>query len=68
MGFSQEVVQEFQMSTVNFDLSTGVTASGAVNIITRSGENELHINPVDRCCLTTRPTLAPRSRPTTTGV
>ena len=42
MGFSQEVVQEFQMSTVNFDLSTGVTASGAVNIITRSGGNELH--------------------------
>jgi len=42
MGFSQEVVQEFQMSTVNFDLSTGVTASGAINIVTRSGGNDLH--------------------------
>jgi hypothetical protein len=42
MGFSQEVVQEFQVSTVNFDLSTGITASGAVNIVTRSGGNQLH--------------------------
>ena len=31
MGFSQEVVQEFQISTANFDLSTGLTADGAVN-------------------------------------
>ena len=37
MGFSQELVQEFQVSTVNFDLSTGATASGAVNVVTRSG-------------------------------
>ena len=42
MGFSQEVVQEFQVSTVNFDLSTGMTASGAVNIVTRSGGNQWH--------------------------
>ncbi len=42
MGFSQEVVQEFQVSTVNFDLSTGTTASGAVNVVTRCGGNELH--------------------------
>ncbi len=42
MGFSQEAVQEFQVSTVNFDLSTGATASGAVNVATRSGSNELH--------------------------
>ena len=42
LGFSQEVVQEFQISTVNLDLSTGVTASGAVNIVTRSGTNQLH--------------------------
>lgn len=42
MGFSQEVVQEFQVSTGNFDLSTGTTASGAVNIVMRSGGNELH--------------------------
>ena len=42
MGFSQEVVQEFQISTVNFDLSTGLTADGAVNVVTRSGGNDLH--------------------------
>ena len=42
MGFSQETVQEFQVSTVNFDLSTGITASGAINVVTRSGGNDLH--------------------------
>jgi hypothetical protein len=42
MGFSQEVVQEFQVSTVNFDLATGTTASGAVNIVTRAGGSQLH--------------------------
>jgi len=42
MGFSQEPVQEFQVSTVNFDLSTGPTFSGAINVVTRSGGNDLH--------------------------
>jgi hypothetical protein len=42
MGLSQEAVQEFQVSTVNFDLITGVTSSGAVNVVTRSGGNEMH--------------------------
>src|SRR5262245_14527264 len=42
MGFSQEVVQEFQVATVNFDLSTGITATGAVNVVTRSGTDDLH--------------------------
>lgn len=42
MGFSQEAVQEFEVSTANFDLSTGATASGAVNVATRSGGNQLH--------------------------
>lgn len=42
MGFSQEGVQEFQVSTANFDLSTGATASGAVNVATRSGSNQAH--------------------------
>ncbi len=42
MNFSQEVVQEFQLSTLNFDASTGIAASGAVNIITRSGTNQFH--------------------------
>jgi hypothetical protein len=41
-NFSQEVVQEFQVSSVNFDLSTGITAVGAVNIVTRSGGNQFH--------------------------
>jgi hypothetical protein len=42
MNFSQEVVQEFQVSTVNFDLSTGITAVGGVNIVTRSGGDQYH--------------------------
>jgi Carboxypeptidase regulatory-like domain len=41
-NFSQEVVQEFQVSTSNFDPAVGVTSAGAVNIVTRSGGNELH--------------------------
>jgi len=32
MGFSQEVVQEFQLSSANFDLSTGITDAGAINV------------------------------------
>ncbi|MBA3355992.1 MAG: carboxypeptidase regulatory-like domain-containing protein [Pyrinomonadaceae bacterium] len=39
---SQEAVQEFQISTVNFDLSTGVTSNAAINIVTRSGGNDFH--------------------------
>jgi hypothetical protein len=42
MNFSQEVVQEFQLSSTNFDLSTGITSVGAVNIVTRTGGNEFH--------------------------
>jgi hypothetical protein len=42
MNFSQEVVQEFQLSSTNFDLSTGITSVGAVNIVTRSGGNQFH--------------------------
>ena len=42
MGFSQEVVQEFQISTAGFELATGVTAAGAVNVVTRSGGNQFH--------------------------
>jgi hypothetical protein len=41
-NFSQEIVQEFQISSVNFDLSTGITAAGAINIVTRSGGNQMH--------------------------
>src|SRR5215831_9251123 len=39
MNFSQEVVQEFQIQSVNFDASTGIAVGGAVNIVTRSGTN-----------------------------
>ncbi len=42
MNFSQEVIQEFQLSSTNFDLSTGITSVGAVNIVTRTGGNEYH--------------------------
>jgi Carboxypeptidase regulatory-like domain len=42
MGFSQDLVQEFRVSSANFDLSTGLTFSGAVNVATRSGGNDLH--------------------------
>ncbi len=41
-NFSQEVVEEFQISTANFDLSTGIAASGAINIVSRSGGNDFH--------------------------
>jgi hypothetical protein len=43
-NFSIESVQEFQISSFNFDLSTGVTSVGAINIVTRSGGNALHGN------------------------
>ena len=39
---SQEAVQEFQISTINFDPATSVTANGAINIVTRSGGNDFH--------------------------
>ena len=42
MNFSQEVVQEFQLSALNYDLSTGITNVGAINIVTRSGSNDFH--------------------------
>ena len=40
MGLSQDVVQEFQVSTVNPDLSTGLSVAGAINVVTRSGGND----------------------------
>ncbi len=41
-NFSQESVQEFQISTFNFDLTTTVTGAGSVNVVSRSGGNQLH--------------------------
>src|SRR5260370_18773265 len=42
MNFSQEVVQEFQLSSAVFDLSTGIGANGAINVVTRGGTNAFH--------------------------
>jgi hypothetical protein len=42
MNFSMDTVQEFQISSVNFDLATGISAGGAINIVTRSGSNDFH--------------------------
>jgi hypothetical protein len=42
MNLSQEVVQEFQLQQNTFELSTGIGASGALNIVTRSGTNDFH--------------------------
>lgn len=43
MNFSQEVVEEFQLSSLNYDIATGGTsAGGALNIVTRSGSNAFH--------------------------
>ena len=41
-NFSQEVVQEFQLSSTNLDLSNAIGAGGAVNIATRGGTNDFH--------------------------
>jgi outer membrane receptor protein involved in Fe transport len=41
-NFSAETVQEFQISTFGFDLSTGTVSAGAVNIVSRSGTNTFH--------------------------
>ena len=42
MNFSQDVVQEFQLSEVNFDMATPIAAGGAINIVTKSGTNDFH--------------------------
>jgi Carboxypeptidase regulatory-like domain len=41
-NFSSETVQEFQISTTAFDLSSGTVSAGAVNIVSRTGTNKLH--------------------------
>jgi len=41
-NFSQETVQEFQISTFNFDPSTSVTSVGSINVVSRSGSNDFH--------------------------
>src|SRR5439155_4848027 len=41
-NFSSESVAEFQISTFNFDLSTGTVSAGAINVVSRTGTNQLH--------------------------
>ena len=41
-NFSQESVQEFQISTFNYDLSTSTTSVGSINVVSRSGTNDFH--------------------------
>jgi hypothetical protein len=41
-NFSAESVQEFQISTLAFDLSSGTVSNGAVNIVSRTGSNQFH--------------------------
>ena len=43
-NFSQEIVQEFQLGISNYDLSTGASSTGSVNVISKSGTNEFHGN------------------------
>lgn len=43
-NFSQEIVQEFQLGISNVDVSTGASGTGSVNVVSRSGSNELHGN------------------------
>jgi hypothetical protein len=42
INFSADSVQEFQLNTLTFDLSSGTSASGVVNTVTRSGGNKYH--------------------------
>src|SRR6202049_2249157 len=38
----QSAIQEFQVSQSTLDLSTELTSSGTVNVVTKSGTNDLH--------------------------
>ncbi|MCU1261199.1 MAG: Oar protein [Bryobacterales bacterium] len=42
LNISQEIIQEFQVSTQNADASSGLGATGSVNIITKGGANDYH--------------------------
>jgi hypothetical protein len=42
MNIPASGIQEFQLSQSSMDLSTELTTSGAVNVTTRSGTNEIH--------------------------
>ncbi len=42
INIPQTAIQEFQISQAALDLSTELTSSGAVNVATRSGSNDVH--------------------------
>jgi hypothetical protein len=42
LNLTQESIQEFQVSTSSSDASTGLSATGGVNIITKRGSNQYH--------------------------
>ncbi|MGH9838519.1 MAG: TonB-dependent receptor [Blastocatellia bacterium] len=42
LNISQETIQEFQISTSSSDTSAGISATGAINVITKRGSNQLH--------------------------
>ena len=41
-NISADAVREFQVSRSSLDISTPMTSSGAVNVISRSGSNQIH--------------------------
>ena len=42
MNFSQEMVQEFQIATLNYDISNSFSGVGSINIVSRGGGNDFH--------------------------
>ncbi len=42
LNISQDAIQEYQVSRSALDASTGLTGSGAVSMVTKSGSNEIH--------------------------
>ena len=54
-NFSAETVQEFQIGTIGFDLSTGTVSAGAVNIVSRSGGNHFMAADSSSSAITTWP-------------
>jgi hypothetical protein len=65
-NISTDAVQEFQLSRSSFDLSTSLTASGAVNIVTRRGGNDFRgslFHFFQNQDLAARPDFLPEERP-----
>ncbi|MBZ5515494.1 MAG: carboxypeptidase regulatory-like domain-containing protein [Acidobacteriia bacterium] len=42
LNISQDAIQEFQISRSSLDVSTDLSDMGAVNVVTKSGSNEVH--------------------------